>query len=85
MTAYDDGFFAYGYGSQLEEYNTDGTLVKKHNLAISAQNTDKMLYMDGKLYIIYHIDDNERSEKYLGECNLAVLSQCMSPNGSLGI
>jgi len=69
LTAYVDGFFAYGYGSQLEEYNTDGTLIKKHNLAISAQSIEKVLHIDGKLIIMYHIEDKEEI-KYLGEYNL---------------
>ncbi|MDD4295535.1 MAG: ABC transporter substrate-binding protein [Ruminiclostridium sp.] len=68
LAAYDGGFFAYG--SQLEEYNTDGILIKKHNLAIGAPSIEKMLYMDGKLFISYHIGDNEK-DKYLAEYNLA--------------
>jgi ABC-type glycerol-3-phosphate transport system substrate-binding protein len=69
LTTHDDGFFAYGHGSQLEEYNTDGALIKKHNLAVDAQSIEKMLYMDGKLFILYHIGDNE-NDKYLAEYNL---------------
>ena len=69
LTAYDNGFFAYGYGSVLEEYNTDGALVKNHNLAIKAQTIEKMLYMDGKLFIMYRTGDNEK-DKYLAEYNL---------------
>ena len=70
LTSHDGGFFAYGYGSQLEEYNTDGTLIKKYNLAIGAVSIEKMLYMDEKLYITYYIDENERDKKYLAEYNL---------------
>jgi len=69
LTAHDGGFFAYGYGSQLEEYNTDGTLIKKHNLAVDAQSIEKMLYMGGKLFILHHIGDN-KNDKYLAEYNL---------------
>lgn len=69
LTTHDDGFFTYGYGSQLEEYNTDGTLIKKHNLSIGAQSIEKMLYMGGKLFILHHIGDNEK-DKYLAEYNL---------------
>ncbi len=68
LTSYDGGFFASGYGNELEEYNTDNTLIKKHKL-VGVQNIEKMLYIDGKLFFKYHIGDNE-GDKYLAEYNL---------------
>jgi ABC-type glycerol-3-phosphate transport system substrate-binding protein len=69
LTDHDGGFFAYSNGNELEEYRSDGTLIKKHNLATELQNIEKMLYMDGKLFAMYYLKNNVR-DKYLAECNL---------------
>ena len=69
LAAYNDGFVAFDYSNELEEYDADGTLIKKHKLVIGVQSIEKMLYMDGKLFFKYHIGDNW-GDKYLAEYNL---------------
>ena len=69
LTAYSGGFFAFNYRHELEKYSDDGTLIKKYDLLSAEKNIEKMLYVDGKLFIMYHIGDNE-NDKYLAECNL---------------
>ena len=69
LTAYNGGFFVCNYRHELEEYSVDGTLIKKYDLLSAGKSIEKMIYMDGKLFIMYHIGDNE-NDKYLAEYNL---------------
>ena len=73
LAAYNDGFFAYDYKREIEEYSVDGTLKKKYDLLSTEQyrqySIEKILYMDGKLFLMYYRGDNEE-DKYLAEYNL---------------
>jgi hypothetical protein len=77
LTVYDGSLFVCNHRNELEEYNVDGAMVKKYDLLPKNHIIEKMLYMDGKLFIMYYIydyerdkDNNERDKKYLGEYNL---------------